>query len=208
MGKVKTPDFLIQTIKDLRIKGHSLPEICRETKLGYGTVFRYLRETPIDCEYIPLWRQRQGGSRRRMSLEIEKTKSWSDKIFTSLSYKEKLVFISALYWAEGAKASLDFMNSDSKMISIFMKGMKELFDLPLTRFRVSIRIFEDLNLDHCLDFWSNITEVPISAFAGVEVKNGHKDGKLQYGMCRIRVTKGSFILKQLRASWNVIAGLF
>jgi len=50
---------------------------------------------------------------------------------TSLSLKEKYLHTATLmlYWAEGAKGrhSVDFANSDSKMVTLFLGGLREIY---------------------------------------------------------------------------------
>lgn len=40
--------------------------------------------------------------------------------------------------------------------------------------------------------------------AGFKILKGKKKGKLEYGMCRIRVTKGGYLLKLLHALEDII----
>jgi hypothetical protein len=59
----------------------------------------------------------------------------------------------------------------------------------------------------CLDFWSSVTGVSKDKFVNVDILEGKKKGKLKYGMCRIRVTKGGNLLKYIQAIQNRVAEL-
>ena len=91
------------------------------------------------------------------------------------------------------------MNSDPDMVKLFVTCLQSIFNVPIDRIQISIRIFEDLNRSACLQFWSEVTGVPSARFSRVDVKFGHKSGKLPYGMCRVRVLKGGDLLKLFQA---------
>ncbi len=199
MGKQKLNQNVIEKIKDMRSKGFSLPEIKKELGIGHGTVFRYIKGVEILPEYRELWNKKRGGSIRRKMEDELKAKQEAETVISHLDLTGKLIFLSALYWAEGNKKDLNFMNSDPNMIKVFITGIQEVFGVTYDRIRVSIRVFEDLNQESCIAFWSSITGVSPEKFSKIEVKLGKKSGKLPYGMCRVRVLKGSPLLKKLTA---------
>lgn len=107
--------------------------------------------------------------------------------------------MSALYWGEGNKKDFNLINSDPDLIKVFVKGLKDLFGIPANKLKISIRIYEDLDKIKCLNFWSGITKVPVHKFVSVNVLKGKKKGKLNNGMCRVRVEKGGNLLKYMLA---------
>ncbi|VVA44229.1 conserved hypothetical protein [Candidatus Roizmanbacteria bacterium] len=202
------PKEIIKQIKLLRQKGYSLPEIKKVVNVGHGSVFRYIQGVEILPEYRKIWHSKRGGSFKRMKLAEKKAEEKADEYIVRLSEKEKLIFLSALYWGEGSKGDFGLTNSDPDLIKVFVLGLKEVFKIRTDRLRISIRIYRDLDKDKCLKFWSKITEVPVSKFVSVNVLDGKKNGKLLYGMCRVRVTKGADVLKYIRALKNRVVGLF
>ncbi len=101
-----------------------------------------------------------------------------------ISYKdylvsEKLLFLSALYWAEGSKKDFGLSNTDPELIKIFVEGLRKVFKIDNKRFRISIRIYEDLDSEKSLAFWSKITGVAKKDFVSVNTLRGKKNGKLQ-----------------------------
>lgn len=202
------PKEIIKQIKLLRQKGYSLPEIKKVVNVGHGSVFRYIQGVEILPEYRKIWHSKRGGSFKRMKLAEKKAEEKADEYIVRLSEKEKLIFLSALYWGEGSKGDFGLTNSDPDLIKVFVLGLKEVFKISTDRLRISIRIYRDLDKDKCLKFWSKITEVPVSKFVSVNVLDGKKNGKLLYGMCRVRVTKGADVLKYIRALKNRVVGLF
>lgn len=125
--------------------------------------------------------------------------------FISLTDREKTLFISALYWGEGSKKDFGLSNTDPNMIKVFVTILKQTLGITDDRLRVSVRIFEDLDKDKSLGFWSKVVGIPKEKFVSVNVLDGKKKGKLVYGMCSIRVKKGGDLLKKL-AGINKIIG--
>ncbi|MEK7177281.1 MAG: hypothetical protein AAB705_00455 [Patescibacteria group bacterium] len=202
------PKETIKKIKLLRQHGYSLPEIKKVVNVGHGSVFRYIQGVEILPEYRKIWHSKRGGSFKRMKLAEKKAEEKADEYIVRLSEKEKLIFLSALYWGEGSKGDFGLTNSDPDLIKVFVLGLKEVFKISTDRLRISIRIYNDLNREKCLKFWSTITGVPVPKFVSVNVLEGKKEGKLPYGMCRVRVTKGADVLKYMKALKNKIIDLF
>ena len=202
------PKIIIQKIMELRKKGYSLPEIQKEVRVGYGTVYRYIQGVNISPEHRKSWFGKRGGSIKRMKArELHAYKKASITI-SSLSKKEKMIFLSALYWGEGSKSDFNLMNSDPLLIRVFIRGLQEVFHISQDRLRVSISLYEDLDKEKSLMFWSQITGVPKTKFVNVDVIKGKKKGKLPYGMCRVRILKGADMLKYIRALKSKISSFF
>ena len=98
-------------------------------------------------------------------------------------------------------------NTDPNLIRVFVNCLEDVFKVDKTRLRISARTYEDLDKEKCLDFWSQITGVRKDNFVSVNILAGKKKGKLEHGMCRVRVLKGGDILKKIVAVNKVIADL-
>lgn len=186
-------------IVSLRQEGNSITEISSQLHLPKTTVFHYIKGVDIFPEFTTLWKIKRGGSTKRKLLAEISAKNEAKKIVDSLSEKERIIFLCALYWAEGSKGDFGLSNTDPFLVKVFIEILKNTFKIPVERFRVSIRIYEDLDADACLGFWAKITGIPKKEFVSVNVIKGKKIGKLQYGMCRIRILKGGTILKKIKA---------
>lgn len=202
------PQEAILKIKELRKQGYSLGEIKKVTGVGYGTVWRYIENVEILPEFRTRWLEKKKSSTNRRNKALEQVKLKAQETISSLSLKEKAIFISALYWGEGSKADFGLSNTDPNLITVFVKGLKEVFGIPVEDLKVSIRIYEDLDKQDCLEFWSKITGVPVNKFISIITLKGRKKGKLQYGMCRVRVTKGGDLLKYVTAIKNEVVTKF
>lgn len=189
----------IALIKKLRSEGWSLPEIHEKTGLGRGSIFRYVKDVQISPEHISSWRGKWGGSiKRKEKLEAIAYQKAKNEV-KNMTNREKLLFIAALYWAEGGKKDFNFINSDPEIIRIFVNGLKSVLNISSDQMRVSIRIYEDLDREKSLDYWAQIVGIPKIKFVNVDVLKGKKTGKLKYGLCRVRIKKGGNMLKYLSA---------
>ena len=197
---------VIKTIKELRSRGFSLPEIYKKTGVGYGSVFRHIKNVEILPEYKSLWAgKRKSSVKRKLDAEV-KAISLAEKTISNLSDKDKAIIFASLYWAEGNKKDFNFTNTDPEMIRVFTNILRCL-DIPKERLRVTIRIYEDLNKEKCIDYWAKIVGIPPSKIVNVNIIKGKKIGKLKYGMCRIRIVKGGNMLKYAVALRNQVIKL-
>jgi len=159
----------------------------------------HIKGVKILPEHKKEWLGKRGGSIKRKIILKKKAKDKAKKLINLLTKKEEIIFLSALYWGEGNKKDFNLINSDSQLIKIFVKGLRELFKIKTEELKISIRIYEDTNKNECLKFWSKITEAPVNKIGSVDILKGKKKGKLTHGMCRVRVKKAGNLLKYMLA---------
>lgn len=194
-------------IKELRETGHSIPEISRECNISKSTALRYAKNTKIKPQYKERWLMRRNASKIISEKNWESAKIKAEKALDSLENKDLALLISALYWAEGAKKDFSFLNSDSRMIKVFIYVLRKVFSIKNTDIKISIRTYEDLNKNKCLMYWSKVTGVELDKNTSIEVIKGKKSGKLEFGMCRIRVRRGGLLLKEFFATIERVISL-
>lgn len=198
----------IARIKFLRERGYSLPEIKRDVGVSQGSVFRHINGIRVLPQYKSIWFGKWKSSLKRKAQLEEEAKSKAKQLLRRLSNKDKILFLTALYWGEGNKKDFMFTNSDSDMIKIFLTSMRELYKVKESDIKISIRIYEDINKAECLKYWSQISGIPSSDFQGISILKGKKVGRLTYGMCRVRIKKGGNLLKYTQALRDRIINLF
>jgi len=203
MGKKILSQKSIQKIKFLRMRGYSLPEIKRITSHSSGTVFKYIQGVNILPEFEEFWQSRRKPSKWKLEQEEKMAKQEARKNIKSINKKEKIIIAASLYWAEGAKRDLSISNSDPNLIKTFVRSLKE-FGVDRDRLVVSVRVYDDLDIEKVCLFWSNVLDITRSEIRSVDILKGKKQGKLEYGMCRVRIKKGGRILKLLKALKNCI----
>lgn len=197
----------IHKIKQLRERGHSINEISEKLDRPKTTIFRYIQNVSIMPKFLKNWTGKRGGSRKIKLLKEEKAFGDAKKLIRALSSKEKLLFLCALYWAEGNKKDFILTNSDPNLIKVFISGLRDILLIPEDKIQVSLRIYEDIGREESLSFWSKIVKIPEENFLAVHRLCGRKKGKLTYGMCRIRVRKGEALLKKIDAVNKVVVNL-
>ena len=186
-------------IFELRKTGHSIPEISRVLKIPKSTALRYSRMVEILPEFVDRWLE------RRKPSKIISEKAWSAahqkaaSLIPDLNTKERILIACSLYWAEGNKKDLSFTNTDPLMIATFMEVLRKDFNVSDEDFKVSIRIYEDLDQERCIEFWSSVTKLNLKEKVSINILKGKKIGNLEYGMCRVRIKKSGLILKAIFA---------
>lgn len=192
-GKPVTKNDVEIMIK-LRRTGHSLPEIRKITARGNATVFKYIKNVKILDEYKDILRSKQGGSKNRASKEWCIASKKVKEILPEITTHGKLFILAALYWGEGTKRELNIINSDPDLLRVFVECLSEI-GVTRDMLRVTIRIYKDTSEVNARKYWAEVLGIPEKGILGVNVLEGKKDGKLKYGMCRIRVAKGAKYFK-------------
>ncbi|MGC9611134.1 MAG: hypothetical protein ABSE68_02875 [Minisyncoccia bacterium] len=195
---------LVQKIKFLRTRGRSIPEISRELMISKSTALRYSNEVSILPAYKKRWLDRWNSSKVKSQKHTEEARKDAEIKLPNLTNKDLIVILSSLYWAEGNKKDLVLTNTDPEMIKTFLYTLRKIYGIPNDSLKVSLRIYEDLDKKQCLRFWSKITGIMLDNKTTVSVLSGHKNGKLSYGMCRVRVKKGGRLLKEILSIINRI----
>lgn len=199
MGKAQLSKEIIEQIKNLREKGNSIPEIHQALKISKSTALRYSKGVEILPDFKSRWLDRRNASK------IISEKAWkaahdsSRELINAINEKELKILGAALYWAEGAKRQLNFINSDPEMIKLFMHILIHAYKVPISSIKISLRIFEDISASGAIKFWSDVTNINLDHKTEINIIKGSKKGKLPFGMCRIRVKKGGLLLKKMFA---------
>ncbi len=179
----------IKKIKKLRETGHSLPEICSVLKRRNSTVHKYVKNIIVLPEYVNILRQKQGGSIKRAEGLWKNSKIKAAELLKKVEKRDKLFILAAIYWGEGAKKEFNLINSDPALIQVSLSCLREI-GISESDLRVSIRVYEGIEISEARKYWAKICNINEKRILGVNILQGKKHGKLPYGMCRIRVTKG------------------
>lgn len=193
----------IKRIIYLRRHGNSVPGIRRITGYGCGTILKYIQNVKILPEFEGVWRDKQKTSVMRASRQLQEAQKQAKNLLKKIGKKEKIIIATCLYWAEGAKRDFSFSNTDPDLIKTFIESLKE-FGIRKENLSISLRIYEDLDKARVCKFWSGITGVPKEKIKYIDILSGRKQGKLKYGLCRVRVIKGGYFLKLLYALQEII----
>lgn len=162
---------------ELRKRGYSVNEIIKKLGVAKGSVSVWVRNVELSkrarsrlLTRIKLGQLISAESKRKKTQEIldlylkragnELSQKKFDKIY-------KKIICSLLYWCEGAKdhyGGVDFANSDSKLVKIFLKFFREGFNIDEEKFRVCLHLHKYHNPKKQLNFWSKVTDISKKQF--------------------------------------------
>jgi len=168
------------------------------------TVFYHAKDQEISPTYRAVLRAKQGASKRRSEEAWLSSREQARKLFRIPDAATKILIAAILYWGEGTKKDFSLSNSDPKLIKVFVTCLEEL-GIIKDDLRITVRTYEDLETEVVKRYWAQLIGIPISSILNVNILKGKKKGKLQYGMCRIRVRKGGAHLKLFKSIVELIA---
>ncbi len=203
MRKWKLSKEEIERLTELRKTGHSLPEIHKVSGRAYGTVFRYIKDVAILPEYQELWRVKRGGSKYRAFRDFEEAKQKAKSLLSKIEKRDRLFILAALYWGEGTKRELNLINGDPELIRVFVFCLRGL-GITNSQMKINLRIFEDMDKGKVIMFWAKTLGIKEEHITSVDVLKGKKRGKLEHGMCRVRVEKSKNHFKFIMAMIDFI----
>lgn len=200
--------------RELRKHGHSIREIALKIKCAKSSVSKWVSDiilTPVQIEKLE---SNQDKGRAKAANHPNSSKfRWArfrqqiiDKAKAEVCQKpslEKLKLVGvALYWAEGYTAtrhSFVFANSDSGMIKLMMRFLKDICSVPNGKFRGKVNIHPHLNLVQAQKYWSEISGIPLKQFykplLAVSKASKQKRYTLPYGTFRIILSDVSLCSK-------------
>jgi len=125
------------------------------------------------------------------AVKFEK-KPLSYVIKKNLSSTERKLKIAGLmlYWAEGQTESfIDLANSDTAMIKIFLKFLREICGVNEKKLRVYLYCYANQDVNLLMDYWCRVTKIPTTQFQKPYIRydfDDEKKGKMKYGLVHIR----------------------
>lgn len=179
-----------QELIELRMEGRSIPEISKQTGVAKTTVQRYIKGIAVPKRLLSSLREKQGGSKDRAKALRINASERASALLDTVSERDCLMLLVGLYWGEGTKRDFGIINSDPRLIQVFLYCLRSVLHLPNTRLSMAIRLHEGISVKAAKSFWKRITNLPYDQDRKVEIVPGKKKGKLKYGMCRIRVRSG------------------
>ena len=203
----------------LRQSGKSLGEISKTLKIAKSTASIWLKAIPLNQSALAsLKTKRITAGIKGLKIVIEHRNS-VNKMINNIAHQTATsidnnnlnlckIMCALLYWGEGGKTDnhIAFINSDPKMIHFFIRLLRKSFNLDESKFRVLVHIHEYHNESEIKEYWSNITNIPISQFTksylkphtGINKKHGFK------GTVRISYYD-SKIASEIKATYNELA---
>ncbi len=191
---IKYQKEIIEKLKKLRKKGHSINELVSLFSIPKTSVWYHVHKVVVSPKYINVLRAKYGGSKKRSQQNWINARVLAKKLIKG-PQKHLAIAIAMLYWGEGSKKVCEFINSDGKMIQIYLTIIRKGFGIPEKMIKPTMRVFSGMNKGECLQYWSKTTKIAKHRFV-IRMNDGSTSrGKTKYGMCRITILKGQFTLK-------------
>lgn len=191
--------------RELRKRGFSVKEIRRNLGVSLSSVSIWVRDIKLnDRQLRKLYLNKKTGNlkgsivaaqnkiRQRESI-TRKLKEEGSREIGNLTKRDRFIIGISIYAGEGGKTDRDisFVNSDPKLIKFMMGWFKDFCDVPVSKFRGSLYIHDDLDEPKAKKFWSKLTGISIKQFTKSYIaKNNTKrlrNAKHENGIFRIKI---------------------
>lgn len=193
-------------VQNLRLEGRTYTEILTllQSPVAKSTISLWCREiqlTPEQKQMIEKASRDKLIKSRVKAWEVirNKRREYLANLYSNNSYLFEVinnkdsakVVLAALYLAEGKKNAghIMFGNSDSLIISLFLRLLRFCYDLDESKFRCTLQCRADQNIRELEEYWQRITNISKTQFYKVQIDPrtiGKKSKKIDYkGVCRI-----------------------
>lgn len=190
----------IDRAKKLRKQGYSYGLIKKKLGISKSMLSYHLSDIPFTPNQETLdrindacFKSAQAKHKEKKRLIKEAHQEAKEEI-GSLSQRDLLMIGIGLYLGDGAKGSehTRIINSNPEIVKLSATWFKKCCGAKTENFSPSIHIYPDINKKEALNYWSEITGVPIKQFQKPHVdrrknKKLKKNRKLAYGTCHLGV---------------------
>lgn len=190
----------IKELKRLRGLGLSISDLVRRFSIPKTTIWHHVHTVQVSSERKAAIKKRQGGASLRSKKDWERAIEEAREFISVVDLQAFLpLVLSILYWCEGRKKdSFEFINTDQRMIRLFLHILRKSFKITDTHIVPILRINSSMNKQKCLDYWAGVSGLPPDLFQ-VDINDKNNKTKSEYGLCRIRVKRGGYLLKVIHS---------
>ncbi len=185
---------------ELRKQGMSFTQIKEVVGVSNSTLSVWLRDYPLSKERIrelrivtdqQIERTRESKSKTR-NIRLLAVRSKAEKEIGTLTERDLLIAGFFLYWGEGSKTShgtTSVSNTDPAVLRVFMSWLT-LLKVPKERLRVNLHLYNDMDINSEISFWSNELGLPISTFRKPYIKKSLRENitffqRFTHGTCNV-----------------------
>lgn len=200
---------------ELRRKGYSYSEIMTEVPVAKSSLSLWLKDLPLTKKEKIVLKKRKNKNISRGRIKaaselhqrrLKREKVWLDEakiIFDRYSHETLFHTGLALYWAEGAKRNnmCHFMNSDEKMIEIFLLWLQRYADYDREQVYYRLYLHRPYQHQNWESWWQHTLDVPMENFKKTIIKPtglGIKKRPNYKGCLRIEVPKSTALLVKIK----------
>ncbi len=203
--------------KKLRMAGQSYNEIQRALNISKSTLSSWFRDLVLSSSARNRLQQRSKigtdvlikrnkmqthtALQRAHEVQLEAVNEVDD-----LTVRDKRLVGIALYWAEGYKRlrisdgkeraghPISFVNSDAEMAGFFVQFLVETMNVPRDKIRVGMRLYNHMNEEGMLKFWTSAIGLPRRNFhkttwlVSISSQRKRPFNRLPHGTIQIQVS--------------------
>jgi len=188
---------LIKLVQKDRRLGLSILDLVKKYNIPKTTIWYHIKDVKLTPEVKNKILSNQGGSKKKKIEEEKRAEQNARQLLVSLN-RELIVAAAMLYWAEGHKKSFVFTNSDSKMLILYIKFLKNVLLVKNNDISVLVRISDPITEEKVMSFWPKILRLPHSVFS-INYDNIQNKTKTDFGICRVMVKKSSYYHKIMKS---------
>jgi len=184
----------------------TLVELYYNQKLSMAEIAKKLGVSNSNVYY---WMSKHGIPRRIRSeaIYIKQNPNGDPFKIKELKTKEEFELFTlgiGLYLGEGSKTkdNVALANSDSRIIKVFLKFLREFCGVDEAKMTTELNIFDDVDLEIVMKYWMEVTQIPQSRFGKPIVRKsrgGMYKNKSKYGTLTVIVCNTKLLAKIL--SW-------
>jgi len=187
----------------LRKRGMSYSQIKEVLGISKSTLHYWLRDYPLNesrVRELRDWNQQRiercrETKRRKRHARLEAALKRAQSDIGNLSAREMFIAGLFLYWGEGGKTNLYatvFTNSDPAMVIFFVRWLRQ-FGVPEEKVRACLQLYDDMDEDSEVMYWSNLLGLPRAQFHRSNIKRTAQSNKsykrgFGHGTCDISVS--------------------
>ena len=141
-------------------------------------------------------------------IQQDMTKEVSNYPLSLVSFQKSL--LAMLYWAEGAKSekatNLKFVNTDPKLMSLFLCLLRNCYQIDEKKFRVYLHLHYYHPRRETRKFWSELLNIPESQFGPILIKKRSKVKRFRknyMGICLLNYS-GNLLRREIMAVGQAI----
>jgi len=196
----------------LRRLGWTYSEIRELIPVPKGTLSYWCREIRLTPEQVEaIKRRRPPGVRGRVPVDTQRKRKEEIERIKAEARAFALDHLSDLYWAEGLKSHrhLEVANSDPAALRLFIRWVR-YFHASNAEFVLALHLHEGNDEHHAKAHWRRELDLPDADFHKTFIKprgTGHRKNQLEFGVCRVRMRRGTDSWRRTLTWTEVLADL-
>lgn len=171
----------VEKLKEMYESGLSMREVGQNLNKSTRAIVSAMKRHHIKRRQSSVTRKYQF-SKSPLSYQVKPKFSTKDMLLKTAGLM--------LYLGEGAKSpngQVNFTNSDPDTIVLFLRFLRKIYNPQESRLRCRLYCFSNLNVSKEIEYWSKLTQIPISQFNKPYISKPKKQKhvKITHGVCHI-----------------------